>query len=146
MKMIYSNVDNLMTHILRNNHQVSEEDLKQLEILTTKVNYLTNAVKFLQLLDDALKPMKELLESSTIGDVQEAVAFFVAAYQFNLDGVSEGVLGKKKKKTTCNCRWYCFVVIAEMMTVMQSNEQERKNLIVEAFKKIYLETDSNNLL
>lgn len=94
MKMIYSNVNNIMSNILRNNKQISEQDLKCIELLTTEVNFFTDAVKFLRLLNDAFGPMKDLLESTVLGDVQEAVAFFVAAYQFNLDGAAEGTLGE----------------------------------------------------
>lgn len=125
MKMIYSNIGNLMTATLQAS-DMTEEDLKRFEALKCEVNFLSDAVGFLQLIHDAFAPMKDLLESVNIGDVQEAVAFFVAAYQFNLDGAAEATL--------------------DMMTVMQSNEQERKNLVLEAFRKIYLETDSKSLM
>lgn len=83
-----------MTTMLRKNPNATEEDLKKLETLISKVEYSTDAVKFLRLLHTAFEPMKDLLRSVNLSDVQAAVAFFVAAYQFDLDGAIAGALGK----------------------------------------------------
>lgn len=94
MKMIYANAHSILSTIIQKSKHVNEQDLKRLETLTTEVKFFTDAVNFLRLLNDAFVPMKDLLQSVAFGDVQEAVAFFVAAYQFNLDGAPEGAIGE----------------------------------------------------
>lgn len=83
-----------MDKLFRSKRLIADQELKKFEALTIEVEFLTDVVKFLRLLNDAFEPMKDLLVSTTLGDVQEAVAFFVAAYQFNLDGGQKGALGK----------------------------------------------------
>lgn len=72
----------------------SEADLEQLVALENSVQYLKEAVDFLKAIDTALKPMADLLESSSIGDMQEAIEFFVTAYKFQINNVMMGILGK----------------------------------------------------
>ncbi|KAF5285204.1 hypothetical protein FQR65_LT13319 [Abscondita terminalis] len=103
----------------------SESDLKRLVELGEEVDCLGSAVSFLKVIDQAIKPMSDLLESVSIGDMQEATEFFVAAYKFNINNSLSGVL--------------------EMIKVMQRNEQDRKDYVLNAFKKIYLTTDSTSM-
>ncbi|KAK5637917.1 hypothetical protein RI129_012212 [Pyrocoelia pectoralis] len=104
---------------------VSEDDLNKLVALESSVEYLTHTAGFLQLIDSAIKPMSDLLESVTISDMQEAIEFFVTAYKFNINNALFGVL--------------------EMLKIMQRNEQERKDHVINAFKSIYLTTDSTTM-
>lgn len=105
MKMIFSDIKGIMASMAQSSGSVTEEDLRRLEALDTEIDFLTDATKYLQLLHDAFEPMKDLLESSAAGDVQEAVAFFVAAYQFDLDGAAEGTLGEQALLPSARCRW-----------------------------------------
>lgn len=44
-------------------------------------------------MDDAVDLAVALLETTCISDMQEAVAFFIAAYQFEIDNAQVGVTG-----------------------------------------------------
>ncbi|KAK9876242.1 hypothetical protein WA026_012541 [Henosepilachna vigintioctopunctata] len=103
----------------------TEELFKQFDLLTKKCEFLSDTVQFLTLIDTALEHMVELLETTTIGDMNEAIDFFTTAYRFNIDRCTKGIV--------------------EMLRIMQRNEQERKDAIVNTFKTIYLETDSTNM-
>ncbi|KAB0791130.1 hypothetical protein PPYR_02930 [Photinus pyralis] len=104
---------------------VTESDLAQLVALETSVEFLTRTADFLRLIDSAIKPMSDLLESASVSDMQEAIEFFVTAYKFNINNALFGVL--------------------EMLKIMQRNEQERKDHVIDAFKSIYLTTDSTTM-
>lgn len=93
MRTIFTNVSDLLATALRTSNKISEDDLKRVETAEIEVEFLTDMVKFLQLLDGAIKGMKELLESASLLEMQEAVDFFVAAYHFKLDNAVTGVLG-----------------------------------------------------
>ncbi|CAH0557488.1 unnamed protein product [Brassicogethes aeneus] len=118
-------VENLKNEIIQGGVKMTKEDFKKLETLEANAEYLNDSVKFLKLIDGSIPVMIELLETTTIGDMQEAVDFFITAYQFNIDSAQTGVLA--------------------MLRIMQRNEQERKDTIVDAFKTIYLNTDSKNM-
>ncbi|CAH1118535.1 unnamed protein product [Phaedon cochleariae] len=104
---------------------VTQEDFNKLDSLSKQVDFLENCVSFLQVLDASLDVMKELLETTSIADMHEAIEFFIAAYHFNIDRATDGILA--------------------MLRLMQRNEQERKDAVVDAFKKIYLTSDASNL-
>lgn len=57
------------------------------------VNYYEDVVNFLKVLEKALQPMKDLLESVNISDMQDAVDFFIVTYKFNIDNALQGILG-----------------------------------------------------
>ncbi|XP_057657108.1 condensin complex subunit 1 [Diorhabda carinulata] len=105
--------------------KVTEEDLRNMENLSSKIDFLKQCVEFLETIDAAIDVCVELLETTSVSDMQEAIEFFVAAYQFNIDRATEGILA--------------------MLRVMQRTEQERKDAIIGAFKNIYLLSDSKNL-
>jgi len=65
----------------------------KLENVNSKVGFLENAIEFLQLINQAIKKMKELLVSVSINDMHEAVEFFNIAYQFDINNVEDGILG-----------------------------------------------------
>lgn len=73
---------------------ISEEDLAKFSELETEVAFLQQCVDFLKLMDAAIDKMVELLETTSISDMQEAIEFFVVACQFNIDRASTGILGK----------------------------------------------------
>lgn len=118
-------MEELRENIVNKGLKITEEDLKNMESLEASVTYLEDSVKFLELIDNSLDTMVELLETTAIGDMQEAVEFFITAYQFNIDNSNKGVLA--------------------MLKIMQRNEQDRKEVIIDAFKTIYLKTDSKNV-
>lgn len=84
----------IFTDVVQNSVLPNEEQLKVLEELEKSVEYYQDAVVFLKHLDSAINPMIELIESATIGDMQEAVKFFVAAYQFKVERANEGIYGE----------------------------------------------------
>ncbi|XP_066259885.1 condensin complex subunit 1 isoform X2 [Euwallacea similis] len=104
---------------------ITEEDFQKFEVLEKKVEYLQEAVSFLTIMDEAINLMKELLETTCISDMHEAVAFFIAAYQFGLDNAKIGIMA--------------------MLPLMKRNEQDRKDVVIEAFKIIYLKTNASDM-
>lgn len=105
--------------------KVTEDDYRDMENMSSKIDFLSQCVEFLETIDAAIDVCVELLETTSVSDMQEAIEFFVAAYQFNIDRATEGILA--------------------MLRVMQRTEQERKDAIIGAFKNIYLMSDSDNL-
>lgn len=87
-----------LMHAIFNSYEFSgsftQSNLEELTRTTNIVDYLNDIVTFLKLIDSAIKPMKDLLESQSIVDMQEAMEFFVAAFQFNIDNASLGILGE----------------------------------------------------
>ncbi|XP_048518425.1 condensin complex subunit 1 [Dendroctonus ponderosae] len=110
---------------IRDNTIITEEDFQKFLSLRETCDYLTRAVNFLKLINIAVELIVELLETTCISDMQEAVAFFNAAYLFKIDNAQVGVTA--------------------MMKMMQCNEENRKDLIIEAFKNMYLKTDASNM-
>ncbi|CAG9768061.1 unnamed protein product [Ceutorhynchus assimilis] len=102
---------------------LTQADFEKFEQLEKNKDFLTECVNFGKLIDDAIEVMTELLETTSITDMQEAVAFFVTAYRFNIDNSAQGIMA--------------------MLKMMQRNEQDRKDMIVKAFKDIYLNTSSS---
>lgn len=90
MKNIFTDVkpSNATQEVLAN-----EEQLKSLAEFETKVEVFEQLVVYLRHLDSAIEPMVELIQSATIGDMQEAVNFFTAAYQFKIERAKEGLYG-----------------------------------------------------
>lgn len=81
----------------------TEEDLRNVNELENKVQHLEYIVMFLKLMDSAIPYMKDLIESVTMGDMQEAVEFLTAAYQFKIERSQEGIYGGYFKcRVTCN--------------------------------------------
>ncbi|XP_060529643.1 condensin complex subunit 1 [Cylas formicarius] len=104
---------------------VTDYDINTIVELQKSIEYLDSIEGFLELVHSAVPTMVELLETTTISDMHEAVQFFITAYKFNIDDAIEGVMA--------------------MLHIMQRNEQERRDVVVEAFKKVYLTTDSKSV-
>ncbi|KAJ3659541.1 hypothetical protein Zmor_011225 [Zophobas morio] len=110
---------------LRTGAGMTAEDIKKIEALENIIKYFENTTVFLKVIENAVKPMKSLLFSQSMSDTNEAIQFFVTAYQFQIDNATEGVL--------------------EMLKIMRCSEQERQTAVVEAFKAIYLTTDTRSM-
>lgn len=92
---IFFDVSKLMQQYENNELlNISKDDFEKLSTLETEVDFLKQCVGFLKLIDSAIDKMVELLETTSISDMQEAIHFFIAAYQFNIDRASIGILGK----------------------------------------------------
>lgn len=101
------------------------KDLDKLNTMNKHIDFLKDCVKFLNEIDRAIDLMVDLLETTSVSDMQEAIQFFIAAYQFQIDRSEVGILS--------------------MLKLMQRNEQDRKDAVVEAFKTIYLTTDTADM-
>lgn len=73
---------------------VSEEEFKRLDALANEVDFLKMCSKFLTAIDSAIDVMIKLLKTTSVSDMHEAIQFFITAYQYNIDRVSDGILGK----------------------------------------------------
>lgn len=73
---------------------ITKEDFERFSLLEKEVEFLQECVDFLKLIDSAIDKMVELLETTSISDMHEAIEFFVAVYQFNIDRASTGILGE----------------------------------------------------
>lgn len=87
-----------LMHTIFNSREISvtmnESNLNELNKLENTIDFLNDIVTFLKLINSAIKPMKDLLESQSIVDMQEAIEFFIVAFQFNIDNASLGILGE----------------------------------------------------
>ncbi|CAH1965900.1 unnamed protein product [Acanthoscelides obtectus] len=104
---------------------VNAEEMEEFETLSRDVHVLQYFVPFLRLIDTSLHKMVDLLETTSITDMHEAIDFFISMYKFNIDGADIG--------------------ISKMLQLMRRNEQERKDAVVKAFQTIYLYTETQNL-
>lgn len=73
---------------------ISKEDAEKFSTLEMEVEFLQQCIVFLKLIDSSIDKMAELLETTSISDMHEAIDFFTAAYQFNIDRSSTGILGE----------------------------------------------------
>lgn len=138
---------------IKNNEllSVSKEDAEKFSTLEAEVEFFQQCVEFLKLIDCSIDKMVELLETTSTTDMHEAIEFFTAAYRFNIDRASIGILGKLIFNgfsfSVGNvffffCLTVCFLA---MLKLMQRNEQERKDVVVKAFKIIYLQTEAESM-
>ncbi|XP_017786740.1 PREDICTED: condensin complex subunit 1 [Nicrophorus vespilloides] len=130
LKSMFLKIPDHINEVINSNTQnknavPTEEHLERLEALSTTVDFLQTSVSFLELLDQAMKPMIDLLYSVNISDMTEAVNFFIAAYNFKLDNALIGVL--------------------EILKAIRSCDHDRKDIILNAMKTIYLTTSAENM-
>lgn len=121
LKEIFISIDSQATS-QQDKQTISEQDLIELERSECKVTLLNIKVQFLELMHAAIKKMLLLLDSVTVADMHEAVEFFVTAQQFDMDNALLGVL--------------------EMLNLLTFIDQERQDVITEAFRTLYLKTDA----
>lgn len=120
IKEIFISIDSQATS--QQDKQINEQDLIELERCESKVTLLDAKMQFLELMHAAIKKMLLLLDSVTVADMHEAVEFFVTAQKFDMDNALLGVL--------------------EMLNLVTFIDQERQNVITEAFRTLYLKTDA----
>lgn len=98
---------------------VTEEN-EELKKQTFLVNYLKDSLAFTVTLNEALPTVCTLLGSKQISDVQEAINFFVTAFEF---GLLNAMLGVRK-----------------MLSLIFSREQNVQAAVVAAYKRLYIES------
>ena len=101
-----------------NEEQINAEVEKQKFL----VNYLKDSMNFITGLNEALPTICTLLGSKQISDVQEAIGFFVSAFEF---GLYNAMIGVRK-----------------MLSLIFSREQAVKAYVVAAYKRLYIESAS----
>ena len=99
------------------NEEGENEDLKKQTFL---VNYLKDSLAFTVTLNEALPTVCTLLGSKQISDVQEAINFFVTAFEF---GLLNAMMGVRK-----------------MLSLIFSREQNVQSAVVAAYKRLYIES------
>ncbi|GLV35189.1 CAP-D2 condensin subunit [Carabus blaptoides fortunei] len=97
--------------------------MEEIKTCEESIKFLTDVVKFLKIVDSVIPIIRDLLTSTVLGDVQESIDFLVTAHQFQLKNTSQG--------------------LAAMLTLMNSTEQDRKKVVIEAYKKIFLSYEGN---
>lgn len=122
MRYLMTDFTKILTTMVGN---VTEEDLSAIAELKTSIDYFTNVVNYIKLINSAMPFISNLLEAQSVTDMQAAVDFLVIAYRFNIDDAPK--------------------YITEMLKLMQRSEQDRKDAVIKAFKEIYLTTDANNM-
>ena len=83
------------------------------------VNYLRDSVNFASMMNEALPVVCMLLGSKQITDVQEAITFFVSAFEF---GLLNAMMGVRK-----------------MLNLIFSRESTIQNAVVTAYKRLYID-------
>ena len=100
--------------------QENEEQNAEVEKQKFLVNYLKDSMNFITGLNEALPTICTLLGSKQISDVQEAIGFFVSAFEF---GLYNAMIGVRK-----------------MLSLIFSREQAVKAYVVAAYKRLYIES------
>ena len=87
------------------------------------VEYLKDSLNFATILNEALPVICTLLGSKQISDVQEAINFFVVAFEF---GLLNAMIGVRK-----------------MLSLIFSREANVQAAVVAAYKRLYIESATN---
>lgn len=104
---------------------LSESELIRVRELKASVEYLTNCVKYIELINSSIPHISELLDSQFVTDFQVAMEFLVIASKFNVADASRNLL--------------------DTLKYMERIEQDRKDAVMNAFKEIYLKSDAKNI-
>lgn len=111
--------------------EMTDETNEKNEELKSEINkqkmlvaYFKDSVKFAKLIQQGLPIMCQLLGSKHVSDVMEAISFFVTAFEF---GVLDAMTGVRK-----------------MLMLVWSKEQEVKAAVVEAYRRLYINSDNHN--
>ena len=102
------------------NDKESNAELDQQKFL---VNYYKDSLNFAVAVNEAVPVICTLLGSKSISDVQEAINFFVTAFEF---GLLNAMIGVRK-----------------MLSLIFSREQAVQATVVSAYKRLYIESASN---
>ncbi len=101
--------------------QVVDDEITRQDMLVT---YLKDSLNFATELNEALPTVCTLLGSKQVSDVQEAISFFVAAFEF---GIFNAMMGVRK-----------------MLSLIFSRESAVQNAVVAAYKRLYIEPAGGN--
>ena len=104
-------------------NEKEDENNAELEQQKFLVNYYKDSLNFATALNEALPIICLLLGSKQISDVQEAINFFVSAFEF---GLLNAMIGVRK-----------------MLSLIFSREAAVKATVVSAYKRLYIESASN---
>ena len=85
------------------------------------IQYLTDAIQFVQQMENVIPVACELLGSKSPSDVTEAIELFVTAAEFALDGAIKGV--------------------RKMLALVWSKDNGPKEALIAAYKRLYLSPD-----
>ncbi len=102
---------------------VDEKESEDLKKQIFVVDYLKDSLNFASTLNEALPVISTLLGSKQISDVQEAINFFVAAFEF---GLLNAMIGVRK-----------------MLSLIFSRETSVQAAVVAAYKRLYIESATN---
>ncbi|XP_063383933.1 condensin complex subunit 1 [Cydia fagiglandana] len=95
---------------------------KKLEEKEAIVAFLQESVHFSRMVSEAVPLINTLLMSKQAGDVNEAIEFFTTAHHFNIESAKTGV--------------------ANMLLLVWSPDQEKRQAVERAYRDMYLECDS----
>ncbi|XP_069359396.1 condensin complex subunit 1 isoform X2 [Maniola hyperantus] len=95
---------------------------KRLEEKESIVAFLQESVYFSRMISEAIPLINSLLMSKQAGDVNEAIDFFTTAHQFNIESAKVGV--------------------ANMLQLVWSPDQDKREAVERAYREMYLECDS----
>ncbi|XP_064081670.1 condensin complex subunit 1-like [Macrobrachium nipponense] len=100
-----------------------DEEKENPEVTKQKllVAYLKDSVGFAKLINEGIPVVCQLLGSKQVSDVMEAISFFVTAFEFGLLNAKAGVL--------------------KMLVLVWSKEQAIKDAVVEAYQRLYINSD-----
>ncbi|KAI1309383.1 Condensin complex subunit 1 [Halotydeus destructor] len=117
-RAVAKNIEEVASGLLSQANQ--EEDVFHNDVnkQTVLVRYLKDCVKFAEQIQIAIPLVCSLLYSSSVTDVQEAIDFFVAAYQFGVQGALIG--------------------IRRMIVLIFSRDKVIKEAVLDAYRKVYL--------
>ena len=88
------------------------------------VQYLSDSVKFSKIIHKSLPVVAQLLGSKQSSDILEAIEFFVSAFEF---GLLNAMIGVRR-----------------MLALIWSQEKTIKDAVVAAYKRLYINVESNN--
>jgi len=122
LKNIYLEARKTPDPSLSQSQNQTQDELSKQRML---VQYLTDSVKFSKIIHKSLPIVAQLLGSKQSTDILEAIDFFVSAFEF---GVLNSMIGVRR-----------------MLALIWSREPTIKDAVVAAYKRLYINVESNNV-
>jgi len=122
LKKIFFEVKRTPEPSMSQSQNMSQDELSKQRML---VQYLTDSVKFSKIIHKSLPIVAQLLGSKQSTDILEAIDFFVSAFEF---GVLNAMIGVRR-----------------MLALIWSREATIKDAVVGAYKRLYINVESNSL-
>lgn len=122
LKKIFFEVKRTPEASMSQSQNMSQDELGKQRML---VQYLTDSVKFSKIIHKSLPIVAQLLGSKQSTDILEAIDFFVSAFEF---GVLNAMIGVRR-----------------MLALIWSREATIKDAVVGAYKRLYINVESNSL-